>query len=75
MTNDSRYHEALISPSEVYDDPRAVLRDETLSDSQKREILEHWEAEAVRLQESEAEGFTGGERTALADIKKALKEL
>lgn len=75
MVDDSRYRKALRTPSEVYDSPHAVIRDDSLDDAKKREILEHWEAEAVELQESEAEGFSGGERSLLADIKKALQEL
>jgi len=49
--------------------------DPELSARQKREILINWEVEAAHLQESEAEGFDGGEASLLADIKKALIEI
>lgn len=75
MNEDSRYHEALRTPSEVYERPEAVLRDGSLDDAQKLEILSHWEAEAVELQESEGEGMAGGEKSLLDDIKRALAEL
>jgi hypothetical protein len=75
MSEDSRYHEALRTPSEVYDQPAAVLRDGSLDDSQKLEILSHWEAEAVQLQESEGEGMGGGEKSLLGEIKRAIAEL
>jgi hypothetical protein len=75
MNEDSRYHEALRTPSEVYERPEAVLRDGSLDDAQKLEILSHWEAEAVELQESEGEGMEGGEKSQLDDIKRALAEL
>jgi hypothetical protein len=75
MNEDSRYHEALRTPSEVYERPEAVLRDGSLDDAQKLEILSHWEAEAVELQESEGEGMDGGEKSLLDDIKRALAEL
>lgn len=75
MNEDSRYHEALRTPSEVYERPEAVLRDGSLDDAQKLEILSHWEAEAVQLQESEGEGMAGGEQSLLSDIKRALAEL
>jgi hypothetical protein len=75
MNEDSRYREALRTPSEVYERPEAVLRDESLDDAQKLEILSHWEAEAVELQESEGEGMAGGEKSLLDDINRALAEL
>jgi hypothetical protein len=75
MNEDSRYHEALRTPSEVYEAPDSVLRDGSLDDAQKLEILSHWEAEAVQLQESEGEGMEGGEQSLLGDIKRAIAEL
>ena len=76
MSDDSsRYRQALRTPSEVYDRPAAVLRDRSLDDSQKLEILSHWEAEAVQLQESEGEGMGGGEKSLLGEIKRAIAEL
>lgn len=75
MSEDSRYSEALRTPSEVYERPVAVLHDDSLDDNQKLEILTHWEAEAVQLQESEAEGMGGGERSLLSEIKRAIAEL
>ncbi|HEX6259349.1 MAG TPA: hypothetical protein VFZ51_01760 [Woeseiaceae bacterium] len=75
MSEDSRYSEALRTPSEVYERPVAVLHDDSLDDRQKLEILTHWEAEAVQLQESEAEGMGGGERSLLSEIKRAIAEL
>jgi hypothetical protein len=72
---DSRYHEALRTPSEVYERPAAVLRDASLDDAQKLQILSHWEAEAVQLQESEGEGMEGGEKSLLSEVKRAIAEL
>jgi hypothetical protein len=75
MIEHSMYQRALRTPSECYERPAAVLRDETLDDSQKLEILTHWESEAIQLQESEGEGLSGGERSLLSEIKRALAEL
>lgn len=75
MSDDSRYKEALRVPSEVYRHPGAVARDNALSDRQKLEVLEHWEAEAVQLQDSESEGLSGGERSLLPEIKRAMREI
>jgi hypothetical protein len=75
MSEDSKYRRALRTPSEVYGRPAAVLRDETLDDNQRLEVLTHWEAEAIQLQESEGEGLGGGERSLLSEIKRTLAEL
>lgn len=75
MRNDNKYHEALRNPSEVYRHPGAVVKDRDLSDKQKLEILEHWQAEAVELQESEGEGMGGGERSLLSEITRAIHQL
>jgi len=75
MGDDSRYQQALLTPSETYERPADVLRDDTLNRRQKLEILTHWESEAVQLQASEAEGFAGGERSLLDEIKQALDDL
>jgi hypothetical protein len=75
MSDDSKYREALRTPSEVYGHPDAVLQDTCLDTAQKLEILSHWEAEAIELQESESEGFGGGERSMLSDIKRAIGQL
>jgi hypothetical protein len=75
MREDSKYRRALRTPSEVYGRPGAVLRDESLDDNQKLEVLTHWEAEAIQLQESEGEGLGGGERSLLSEIKRTLAEL
>jgi hypothetical protein len=75
MTEDSKYRRALRTPSEVYGRPAEVLRDETLDDNQRLEVLRHWEAEAIQLQESEGEGLGGGERSLLSEIKRTLAEL
>ena len=73
--SESKYETALANPTHVYDHPRAVVRDESLDKPQKREILVSWAAEAIHLHESEAEGFDGGEKSLLPEIKNALKAL
>jgi hypothetical protein len=71
----SNFHEALRNPRQVYGRPDAVLEDNSLSSDQKRQILKSWEADAIRLQDSEAEGFAGGERGHLDEVKRALDSL
>ena len=73
--SESKYETALANPAHVYSHPRAVVRDESLDKSQKREILESWGAKAIHLQKSEAEGFDRGEKSLLLEISSALKAL
>jgi len=71
----TNYQEALGNPQAVYDRPGDVLRDGSLTNEQKRKVLRGWEAEAIHLQESDAEGFGGGEHSHLDDIERALEQL
>ena len=69
------YNEALKNPKSVFPSPAAVLEENSLSKDQKREILKSWETDAIRLQASEDEGFSGGERSELDKVEKALESL
>lgn len=71
----SKYETALKSAPSVYGRPENVLQDETLTHEQKREVLLSWEADAIHLQESAAEGFAGGERSELDEVMQALAAL
>ncbi|MDJ0958349.1 MAG: hypothetical protein QNI91_15890 [Arenicellales bacterium] len=73
--SESRYKTALTNPTQVYDRPRAVVQDKSLEKSQKLKILESWAAEAIRLRESETEGFDGDEKSLLSEINNVLKAL
>ncbi|MGC9450020.1 MAG: hypothetical protein ACP5I4_01115 [Oceanipulchritudo sp.] len=68
-------NKALSSPRNVFGHPDRVLAEQSLSPSQKREILLRWQAEAIHMQESDAEGFSGGERSLVDDIGRALARL
>jgi hypothetical protein len=67
--------ESKSNPARMYSKPAAILSDATLTNAKKREILERWKAEAVHMQESDAEGFNGGERSHLDEITAALEQL
>lgn len=72
---EKRFNEAVGNPRRVYGCPSDVLADEALSIAQKQELLREWESEAIHLQESDAEGFGGGERSQLDEIVSALAKL
>jgi hypothetical protein len=67
--------QALLSPSTVFKSPRDVLCTPGLSDEERRKILEQWKLDAERLEESANENMTGGERSYLSEVSKALTEL
>lgn len=52
--------------------PTDVLTDTRLKDADKREILENWRHDAVRMAESAAENMLGGEQPPLQAINDAL---
>jgi len=52
-----------------------ILAKPDLTVDEKIARLETLEAEAIHMQESDAEGFGGGERSHLDDIKRALDKL
>ena len=69
------FHAAVRNPRQVYASPDAVLRDDSLTDEQKRDVLVSWENEAIHMQDSVAEGFQGGESSHLDQVKQALDTL
>lgn len=56
---DERTQRALADPGGVYNAPDDVLRDSTLSDDEKRRVLDQWEADARELEVAEEEGMAG----------------
>ena len=66
---------AKISPSSVYEAPRHVVRSHVLTDAQKADILEQWEADAIAMQTAADEGMTGGAPSRLDEVQKAQTEL
>ncbi|HKJ90202.1 MAG TPA: hypothetical protein VJ960_03655 [Oceanipulchritudo sp.] len=69
------YSTALRDPALVFAHPWDVLNEASLTKDQKQAILESWESDAIHLQESEAEGFSGGEGSRLDAVVSALKKL
>jgi hypothetical protein len=68
-------NKAMANPVGIFGHPENVLKNESLTKSQKREVLLRWKAEAVHMQESDAEGFGGGERSRIDEITQAIGKL
>ena len=66
---------ALSDPGGVFGEPGKVLSHPDLDPKQKREILESWWQDAMRLSESEGENMGGGEEPMLKRVNDALLEL
>jgi hypothetical protein len=60
---------------EAYQTPDDVLADTSLSDAQKRRILESWERDARELAVAEEENMGGGEPNDLDRVLQALAKL
>jgi len=60
---------------DAYKAPEDVLADTTLSDAQKRRILESWERDARELAVAEEENMGGGEPNDLDRVLQALAKL
>jgi Arc/MetJ-type ribon-helix-helix transcriptional regulator len=55
--------------------PSDVVKDAALSVKQKKDALQEWEQDAVRLAVATEEGMAGGEPSRLAEVKDAQSEL
>jgi hypothetical protein len=67
--------QAMLSPSTVFEAPDEVLTAPDLSHEERHKILEQWKLDAQRLEESANENMTGGERSRLSEVSKALTAL
>lgn len=67
--------ELVANPHRHFGHPSEVLSEPTLTNDEKRRILESWKLDARRLAESTAENMAGGEETDLRDVSKVLVEL
>lgn len=66
---------ALSNPKENFGTPERVLADPRLDREGKRAILKSWEQDARELAVAEEEGMTGGERSMLQRVSRALNSL
>ncbi|GAB4394284.1 MAG: hypothetical protein Tsb0032_18020 [Kiloniellaceae bacterium] len=75
MTTQSELERAVAQPWKVYRSPEDVLADDSLSDDEKRQILESWERDARELAVAEDENMGGGEPNMLDRVAQALNTL
>ena len=66
------YDRALLSPASVFEHPMDIVATESMTPTQKLEVLKRWEVDARALDEATGENMSGGERSPLADVRAAL---
>lgn len=75
----SKFEQALLNPTNIYQKPMDVVHDESLSRDQKIQILRQWEYDARELQVAEEENMpelTPREKgSMLSRVLEALNEL
>lgn len=75
ITPRSRAEAARTSPTTEFDAPRDVLKSDDLTEKEKVEVLDQWEADAKALQRATDEGMSGGNRPRLDEVMAAQNEL
>jgi len=73
--NEDRLAKAILDPPSVFGSPAAVLADQTLTVSQKVEILRRWEYDASEVSVAEEEGMPAQDGEVLRQILQALQSL
>ncbi len=69
------YDRALLVPSSVFDRPMDIVATDSMTSSQKLEVLKRWEAEARDLEVADSEAMSGGEASRLGDGRIAIDVL
>jgi hypothetical protein len=75
MNGSKQLDTALLDPASIFENPEAVLSDDTYTRAEKIEILRRWEYDASEIDAAEGEGMPAGEPSLLRRIFLALNEL
>ena len=66
------YDRALLSPSSVFEHPMDIVATDSMTPTQKLDVLQRWEVDARLLDEATGENMSGGEPSKLMDVRAAL---
>jgi hypothetical protein len=69
------YDQALLTPERIFEDPMDVVVTRSLTAEQKMEVLKRWESGAQAMDVAAGENMTGGERSRLGEVRKAIDAL
>lgn len=71
----SKFDDALKCPVCVYNLPQEVLEDTQLNTTQKNQILQQWEQDALQILTADEENMVGDSPSMLNRVKIALNKL
>jgi hypothetical protein len=71
----TRFQDAILDPSKVFDEPDDVVTASGFTDKQKAAILDRWKDDSIQLMRAADENMAGGERNHLAAVEKAMAKL
>ena len=66
------YQKALTDPTSVYQYPKDLLVDDSLTQQQKLVILERWKQDAIELMVADEENMAGDSPTMLSRVNRAI---
>jgi hypothetical protein len=69
------YDQALLTPQKIFNLPMEVVETESMTPEQKLKVLKRWEADAHDLEVASDESMSGGERSRLGEVRRAIHEL
>ena len=69
------YDQALLTPQKIFNLPMEVVETESMTPKQKLKVLKRWEADAHDLEVATDENMSGGERSRLGEVRRAIHEL
>jgi hypothetical protein len=69
------YDQALLTPQKIFELPMEVVETESLTIKQKLKVLKRWEADAHDLEVATDESMSGGERSRLGEVRRAIDKL
>jgi hypothetical protein len=69
------YDQALLTPERIFDGPMDVVDTPALTTEQKLSVLKRWEANAHDLEVAQEENMSGGERSRLGEVRRAIHSL
>ena len=69
------YDEALLNPAAVFKRPNDVIDTDSLTTTQKLEVLKRWETDALLLSVATSENMGGGEPSRIEDVRHAIDVL
>ena len=69
------YDKALLTPAQIFEYPMLVVETDSLTTDQKLNVLKRWENDARDLEVATEESMSGGEKSRLGEVRRAIHKL